>query len=150
MNIDARKMVNMMRMATRSVSIQGSNTFLRRVSVPTIRSTVAMRCMKERKRRTARMRWWCASSHSSVRQIFWTSSKSNWLLSISWLFSHCRRSSHPSSCINRYKLGMKTVRHPARERHAVMKTPGNPEHSTQNPDTAILINASFLCVYVVL
>ena len=42
------------------------------------------------------------------------------------------------TCINRYKLGMKTVRHPARERHAVMKTPGNPEHSTQNPDTAIL------------
>ncbi len=39
MNIDARKMVNMTRMATRSVSIQGSNTFLRRVSVPTIRST---------------------------------------------------------------------------------------------------------------
>ena len=31
---------------------------------------VAMRCMKERKSRTARMRWWCASSHSSVRQIF--------------------------------------------------------------------------------
>ena len=33
---------------------------------------------------------------------------------------------------------MNTVRHPARERQAVMKTPGNPEHLTQNPDTAIL------------